>query len=127
MKVIIAGSRSIADYALVEEAILESPFWITEVVSGAARGVDLIGEEWADNTLTPVKRFPADWNRLGKSAGMVRNREMAEYADALIAVWDGTSYGTRHMIAYMRKAENKPVFVWPPCASDIADEKIGYV
>lgn len=111
MKVIIAGSRDINDYRLVEEAILESPFYVEEVVCGMARGVDLIGESWAIKTSTPVRKFYAKWNELGKMAGHVRNKEMADYADALIAVWDGKSSGTKNMILTMERL-NKPVFVW---------------
>ena len=46
----------------------------------------------------PIKRFPADWENLGRGAGYVRNVQMAFYADALIAFWDGESRGTKHMI-----------------------------
>ena len=46
----------------------------------------------------PVRYFPADWRTLGKSAGYQRNIQMAQYADALIAFWDGQSKGTKHMV-----------------------------
>lgn len=97
-KVIIAGSRSIEDYSKVEEAVEESGFDISEVVSGTADGVDKLGEEYADRNGIPVTRFPADWKNQGKKAGVVRNQEMVEYADALIAVWDGESSGTEDVI-----------------------------
>ena len=97
MKTIIAGSRGIDDFAIVSKAIVDSGFEITEVVSGTARGVDLEGEGWASLNEVPIKRFPADWS-LGRGAGHKRNAEMAEYADALIAIWDGKSPGTRNMI-----------------------------
>lgn len=42
--------------------------------------------------------FKADWDKHGKAAGFKRNTEMAKYADALIAFWDGKSKGTKHMI-----------------------------
>lgn len=103
MKVIIAGSRDIKDMALVEQAIRESRFRISEVVCGMARGVDTVGLEWADDHNIPVARFYADWNVHGKAAGYKRNAAMAEYADALIAVWDGRSKGTRNMIHLARK------------------------
>jgi hypothetical protein len=97
MKVIIAGSRDILNRDVVENAIIESGFEITEVVSGGARGVDSIGEWWAREKKIPVKRFAPDWNKHGKAAGPIRNQQMAEYADALIAVWNG-SRGTKDMI-----------------------------
>lgn len=98
MRTIIAGSRGIVDPKLVEEAIIASGFTITEVVSGGARGVDSIGERWALDNNIPIKRFPAKWHLHGKRAGPIRNSEMAEYAEALIAVWDGASSGTQDMI-----------------------------
>ena len=98
MKVIVAGSRSITDLETVAAAIEESGFEITEVVSGTARGVDVLGEQWAEQNDIPVKRFPANWNYYGKSAGPVRNGAMADYADGLVAAWDTESNGTRNMI-----------------------------
>ena len=98
MKTIIAGSREITDIKYVEQAIEESGFTITEVFSGTARGVDLLGESWALANQIPIKRYKADWNKHGKKAGILRNIAMVNYADALIAVWDGESKGTKHCI-----------------------------
>lgn len=98
MKVIIAGSRTITSRVPVDEAIKRSGFEITEVISGCASGVDRLGEGWAADHDTPIKRFPADWNQHGKRAGYLRNAEMARYADGLIAIWDGKSHGTSSMI-----------------------------
>ncbi len=111
MKVIIAGSRSIKSYSTIEEAIKLSAYKITEIVSGRARGVDRLGEEYARLNGIPVKLFPADWDTFGNQAGHMRNEEMGDYADALIAIWDGKSNGTKHMIQYMKKLE-KPNFVF---------------
>ncbi|MEO5581136.1 MAG: SLOG family protein [Saprospiraceae bacterium] len=68
------------------------------MVSGTARGTDMLGERYADEKGIPKKQFPADWPKYGKSAGYKRNTEMAKYADSLIAFWDGKSRGTKHMI-----------------------------
>ena len=111
MRVVIAGSRDggfgVEDVAA---AVTASGFPVSEVVSGAARGVDRLGELWARDRHIRVVRFPADWRR-GRGAGYRRNREMAAYADALVALWDGESRGTRHMIREMRRS-GKPVSVW---------------
>lgn len=107
MKTIIAGSRSITDYKIVFQAIVASRFAITEVVSGKARGVDTLGEQFAFEWHLPVKFFPADWESFGKSAGYVRNVQMAEYADALIAIWDGKSRGTKNMIDIANRSKLK--------------------
>ena len=118
MRIIVAGSRTFTDYEVVA-GILDrvfGPDWattkfgdstevLTEVVVGGARGVDTLADRWAREHDIPLKRFPADWNSYGKAAGMIRNRQMAEYAaqstdgpGALVAIWDGISLGTRHMI-----------------------------
>lgn len=110
MRVIIAGSRGIADFRAVGEAVLESGFAVTEVVSGAARGVDRLGERWALRQGLPLRRFPADWEHLGKGAGYRRNEQMAEYADAAVLCWDGQSRGTAHLRDLMR-ALGKPCYV----------------
>lgn len=113
MRVIIAGSRNIIDWALDHtlKAIIDSGWGneITEVVCGEARGIDWCGKQWAIANEIPVKPFPYK-GKYGKAGGMIRNTEMSEYADALIAIWDGKSKGTLDMITKMRLL-NKPVFV----------------
>jgi len=111
MKTIIAGSREITDYTVVRDAIEASGFKITTVFNGCARGVDLCGTWWANFNDVPVKDFPADWAMNGKAAGPMRNVQMAESADALVAVWDGESRGTKHMIETAKKHKLK-VFVY---------------
>ena len=72
-KTIICGSRSITDYSLVELAVKQSGFVVTEVVCGEARGVDRLGKWWAGINHVPVKSFPADWVKYGPAAGAIRN------------------------------------------------------
>ena len=98
MRTIIAGSRSVTDLNEVLAAVLDSPWVPTAIVSGTALGADQLGEQFAHDFSLPVTRFPADWDAHGKSAGYKRNTEMAEHADALIALWDGHSRGTKNMI-----------------------------
>lgn len=102
-RVIIAGSRGFSDYDLLRtkcDRILSgiSTGRQIVVVSGTARGADQLGERYARERGFAVRQFPADWERHGKQAGYLRNREMAENADALIAFWDGQSHGTKMMI-----------------------------
>ena len=68
------------------------------ILSGGASGADLMGEQYAADRGYTVQRYPAQWNIFGKRAGLIRNRLMAENADALIAFWDGRSKGTQNMI-----------------------------
>ena len=94
----------------LEEAYAQEEILVSEVVCGEARGVDEMGKKAAQAKNIPVKSFPADWSKHGKSAGPIRNREMAEYADALVAIWDGKSKGTKNMIDTAKKLGLK-VFV----------------
>jgi hypothetical protein len=117
MKVIIAGSRRLTGVdarRLVMEAALASGWLsrIKEVVSGGARGIDAAAERWAKHMALPCAVFAADWGAHGRAAGPIRNRQMRDYADALIAVPHPTKEcrGTRDMIAAMRAA-GKPVYV----------------
>lgn len=110
-RVIIAGSREIAEYLYVAEAMraAEQRFpWgrIARIVSGGARGVDRLGERWARENHVAVKRFPVspqEWQAAPRTAGHARNSRMAEYATHLVAVWDGRSGGTRNMIDQARR------------------------
>lgn len=114
MRVIIAGSRSLGYPELIKAISCYGNLTdITEVVSGCARGIDSAGEDWAYENRIPVKKFPANWENYGRAAGHIRNEEMGRYADALIAVWDGDSKGTKHMINFMLSL-NKPVFAYIP-------------
>jgi len=99
-KIIIAGSRNFNDYNLLDKICkkLITNNKMIEIVSGGAYGADKLGERYAKSNKLKVKVFKADWDRFGKSAGYRRNVKMAEYADALIAFWDGKSKGTFHMI-----------------------------
>lgn len=111
MRTIIAGSRHITDASQVWEAVIKSGFQITTVISGNAKGVDRIGANLAKIHNIPVEYFDADWKTHGKAAGPIRNAKMADNAEALIAVWDGESRGTRHMIKDAEKKGLK-VFVY---------------
>ncbi|MDV7188458.1 DUF2493 domain-containing protein [Lutibacter sp. TH_r2] len=101
MKLIIAGSRTFNDYKKICaecDNILQDQTNI-EIISGAYyRGADKLGEQYAKERGYKITQFPADWNKFGKAAGPKRNEQMANYADTLIAFWDGKSRGTKNMI-----------------------------
>lgn len=97
MKVIVAGGRDFNQPELMWDTLSEIE-GITEIVCGKARGADTGGEIYAKINKIPVAEFPAQWDKYGKSAGYRRNVKMAEYADMLVAFWDGKSKGTKHMI-----------------------------
>ena len=103
-KVIVAGTRTFEDYRFAEERLdyLLSNFFREgrpiEIVSGGAAGADRIGEMYAKKRNLRLKVFKADWDKYGKAAGPIRNKEMAEYAEQCVVFWDGRSTGTLNMI-----------------------------
>lgn len=125
MKVIVAGSRSIDDYNFITDTIKKSKFELTEIIQGGARGVDKQAKLYAKNNNIKCKEFPAKWEdfsepcrkrkKYGREynslAGHKRNQKMANYADALIAIWDGKSPGTKDMIRRANK-NNLKIFVY---------------
>lgn len=98
MRTIIAGSRTCRNEAHLQDALAHAGWMPITVISGGAFGADQLGEFWARRKGIPIEVYKPDWNGLGKSAGYIRNREMADKAEALIALWDGKSKGTKHMI-----------------------------
>ncbi len=107
-RVIVAGSRSFNDYTALQIAcdkLLAKKMQTHNIViiSGTARGADSLGEKYALERGYAVERFPADWQQYGKTAGPIRNRLMADNADALIVFWDGQSKGTQNMIMEAKK------------------------
>jgi len=122
VKVIIAGSRSITSYDVVDLAIRkaceEHNITITEIIEGEAPGVDKLARMWAINNNIPYDPNPADWKNINAPgakvrqgrygpynalAGYWRNEIMANKGQALIAIWDGKSRGTLDMINKARR------------------------
>ncbi|MGB5710021.1 MAG: DUF2493 domain-containing protein, partial [Waterburya sp.] len=104
VKIVVAGSRDFNDYDLLQQKLdayiapLIKQGKKIEIVSGMARGADKLGKKYAAVRGYQLERFPADWEKHGKSAGYRRNEEMANYVDAAVIFWDGQSKGTKHMI-----------------------------
>ena len=106
MKVAIIGSRNLT----VTDLETYLPEGTTEIVSGGAKGVDSCAKAVALSRGLKVVEFLPDYNRYGKAAPLRRNEEIAEYADVVLAFWDGTSRGTKFMIDYCKK-NNKQVII----------------
>lgn len=108
-KVIIAGGRDFNNYELLKEKcdkILSSIDDRIMIVSGCSLGADSLGERYANEREYLLAYYPVNWRLYGAGGGPVRNREMVDYADALIAFWDEKSKGTAHTI---RLAEKKGI------------------
>jgi hypothetical protein len=106
-KLAIIGSRSFNDYKLLKEYLEPYREKISLVISGAAKGADIMGETWAKNNNIKTLIFPADWEKYGKRAGFIRNEDIIKNCDAVIAFWDGKSKGTFHSLSLAKKY-NKP-------------------
>lgn len=102
---IIFGGREFEDYEYLkntmDKVLADTPNGELIIISGAARGADYLGEEWARERGIPYERYPADWKRYGKSAGYKRNLQMAEVADMAVGFEGGP--GTTMMFDILRK------------------------
>jgi hypothetical protein len=116
MKIAVVGSRSFNDYEYMRARL--DALYITvkdsrmlELVSGGARGADKFAEDYAVERKLLMRVYPADWDRYGKSAGYKRNQQIVDYADIVVAFWDGQSKGTKHSIDLAVK-QNKQVLIY---------------
>lgn len=114
MKLAVIGSRNFLDYPFLESKLRElaALFSVEEIISGGARGADSLGARFASEHGIPFKVFSADWARLGRRAGHLRNKEIVAYADVLVAFWDGCSRGTRDALLQARRA-GKRIILFP--------------
>ncbi len=96
MKTAIVGSRSLKDPALLEEAL--KGLHISKIITGGAEGIDTLAEAWAKQHSIPVQIIKPDWMKHGKAAGVLRNQQIIEAAELVIAIWDGKSSGTADSI-----------------------------
>lgn len=115
MKLAIVGGRDYHDYALLANTIFSSlcPLdFITEIISGGAKGTDHLAEDFAENNDIPLTVFPAEWNKYGKSAGFIRNQTIVNNCDMVLAFWDGQSRGTADTIEKAKKAKKPTLIIY---------------
>jgi hypothetical protein len=117
MKLAIVGSRTFDNKLLEIEYIhlLKTAYETLfgekiEVISGGAKGADSLAEKAALVSEIPVKVYKPDWNKYGKSAGYIRNQQIIDVCDMVLAFWDGKSKGTKDTIQKAKKAK-KPTFI----------------
>lgn len=104
-RLLVSGSRSIDDLDKVAWAIENCPYSADVIMTGAAEGVDQAAEQHARNTATPYASIPADWDTHGDQAGPIRNQLLVDRANALLAVWDGESPGTKDVMKKASEAD----------------------
>lgn len=96
MRIAVIGSRTVR----VDNLEVYLPKECTEIVSGGARGIDACAAKWAVEHGITLTEFLPEYEKYGRAAPIVRNRLIVEYADAVLAFWDGKSRGTLSVIKY---------------------------
>ena len=109
IKVAVVGSRDFDRYLLLKKT-LDSHF-IDVIVSGGARGADSLAEEYANENNIPTEIYKPDWNKYGKRAGYIRNKDIVDASDYVIAFWDRQSRGTRSTVNLARKAGKRVIII----------------
>lgn len=101
-KLIVAGSRTFSDYdrmaADLDRLLINKKPYVIICTGACPRGADALAARYARERGLELREFPANWDRWRKNAGPIRNRQLADYGDALVAYWDGRSRGTASMI-----------------------------
>jgi len=111
MKLAIIGSRSFNDYDKLKNEV-DKIKDITTIISGGAKGADTLAEKYAFEKNIPIKIFPANWSKFGKQAGIIRNKEIIDNCDKVIAFWDGESRGTKNSITVAKNKGKEVILVY---------------
>ncbi len=116
MRVIVAGSQTFNNYEFIKNTldVLLKGRGVTQIVCGMAKGVDLCGKRYAEERGLIVGEFPADWGKYGRSAGFIRNKEMANHATLAIVFWNGVSPGAKNMFETMQKMGKETELIMIP-------------
>jgi hypothetical protein len=112
IKIGVIGSRSFNDYELLKRTLDEYLGKVWVVVSGGADGADSLGEKWAEENNIKTCIYLPDWDTHGKYAGFIRNKDIVEDSDIIIAFWDGMSRGSEHSINLAKKMDKEVRIVY---------------
>ena len=118
MKIGIIGSRTLteneANYKILRDFLNECApdyFLIEEIISGGAKGADSLAERWAHENNISCQIFKPDWNKHGKKAGLLRNHDIVNNSNMIIAFWDGKSHGTKYSLN-LAKEQKKVTLIY---------------
>jgi len=103
MKIAIIGSRNL----VIDDFSQYLPNNITELVSGGAKGIDQCVKQYALTNSIKITEFLPEYNKYRRNAPLIRNKIIIEYADEIIAFWDGKSKGTKYVIDMCKKTNKK--------------------
>lgn len=109
MKVAVIGSRTFNDYEEVKRTL--STIKISTLISGGAKGADSLGERYANENNIPKTIFLPDWEKHGKAAGMIRNTDIINECELVVAFWDKSSKGTKDSIDKANKLGKKVLII----------------
>jgi hypothetical protein len=117
MKLAIVGSRTFNNYEQLA-GVLYDLFGLGRstpkdtIISGGAKGADKLAKDFAENWDLEYIEFPAEWDKFGKSAGFIRNQQIVDACDMVLAFWDGKSRGTKDTIDKARIAKKPTLIVY---------------
>ena len=114
MKLAVIGSRKFTNYLFLQR-VIRNKFILSKIeciVSGGAKGTDILAELFADTYGIPKKIFYPEWKVYGKRAGFIRNEYIIEYADEVIAFWNGNSKGTKNSIDIAKRLKKKIYIIY---------------
>ena len=103
MKISVIGSRGL----VINDLGNSLPANVTEIVSGGAKGIDTCAKEYALSNGIKLTEFLPEYNKYGRGAPLKRNLLIIDYADEVLAFWDGRSSGTKYVIEQCRKRNKK--------------------
>ncbi len=112
MKIAIVGSRELGNISFAEE--LERHITLHScdaIISGGAKGIDSLAAQYARQHELELIEFRPDYAKNGRGATFIRNREIVDNSDMVVAFWNGTSKGTKYTIDYANKKGVKTLII----------------
>ena len=115
MKIAVVGGRSFNNYSFlknvlhstIQEEVVKKDQQVSKIISGGATGTDLLAEKYASEFNLETTIFLPNWKKFGKSAGVIRNQDIIQNSDIVVAFWNGISRGTKSSIELSKKYKKK--------------------
>jgi predicted Rossmann fold nucleotide-binding protein DprA/Smf involved in DNA uptake len=111
MKAAVIGSRTFDSYQFMEQILRF--YDITLIISGGAKGADACAKQYAHSNGISYREYLPDWDQYGKRAGFLRNRQIVNDAEIVIAFWDSVSKGTKNSVDIANDMGKEVYIYWP--------------